>query len=188
MRTSEIKNLAVITVPSGKNIGKVNDVLLHAADKRVGGIVIDSNENDVGFLVAMVKDITGIGEDAVTIASEENLRDQTYVDKHDRLVSTTKITGHQVATRSGNYVGKLSDVHIDTKTQKITGFEVTGGLFARIFGVTHTIEADEHTSLGRDLLIIADKIIPTHEAPKVSKSKNAIENKVLSKSSKPGII
>lgn len=65
----------------------------------------------------------------------------------------------KVATSSGNFAGELSDVHIDPATGKIRGYEVTGGIFARMFGVTHTIEASEHTRLGKDLLIVADELL-----------------------------
>ena len=77
-----------------------------------------------------------------------------------RMVSVAEASGRRVATASGNYAGELSDVHIDPATGKITGYEVTGGIFARILGHTHTIEASEDTRLGKDLLIVADKVIP----------------------------
>jgi len=79
-------------------------------------------------------------------------------------VSFGEASGRKVATTSGNYAGELFDVHLDPATGRITGYEVTGGLFARMFGQSHTIKASEHSRLGKDMLIVADEAIPAQRA------------------------
>lgn len=163
MKVSELKGMTVITVPGGEIIGLVDDVLLRSTEQCVGALVVKS-DRFAGLQIVSAKDISSIGEDAVAIKSADKLKDQTRFGDSNLMVSAVESVGRQVATVSGNYVGKLSDIHIDSKSIKIMGFEVTGGLFARMFGHTHTIEASGHTRLGQDLLIVADEVIPTSNA------------------------
>jgi len=77
------------------------------------------------------------------------------------MLSLHEAAGRKVTTASGNHARELLEIRIEPATGKITGYEVTGGVFAKMFGRSHTIAASEHTRLGKYLLIIADKVIPT---------------------------
>ncbi len=158
MKVSELEGKTVITA-QGENIGTVADVLLRTEEQRVGALVVKS-PRFAGPQILLAEDIGSFGGDVVPARSGDNLQDQTRLDESAQMVSFGEAPGRKVATASGNYVGDLSDVHIDPATGRITGYEVTGGVFARIFGHTHTIEAGEYTRLGKDLLIVADKVIP----------------------------
>ncbi|MDO8672603.1 MAG: PRC-barrel domain-containing protein [Dehalococcoidia bacterium] len=166
MRVSELKGKAVITAPGGENIGHVEDVLLRPVEQRLGALIVRS-ERFAGLQVLLAEDISSLGGDAVPARSAENLQDQTRFGEAAQMVSLAEASGRRVATASGNYAGELSDVHFDPATGKITGYEVTGGLFAKMFGHTHTIEASEDTRLGKDLLIVADKVIPAQSEEEV---------------------
>ena len=158
MKASEIKGKTVITT-QGENIGMVEDVLLRPVEQRLGALVVKS-PRFAGPQILLAEDISSFGGDVVPTQSAEKLQDQTRSGESAQMVSLGEASGRRVAAASGNYAGELSDVHIDPATGKITGYEVTGGVFARIFGHTHTVEAGEYTRLGKDLLIVADKVIP----------------------------
>jgi uncharacterized protein YrrD len=164
MKVSDLNNKPVITVPGGEIVGTVADVLMHSVQQRVGALVIKSARFAAPQIV-LTKDIGGIGGDAVTIGSIDKLKDQTRFGESNQMVSAVEAEERQVATASGNYLGKLSDILIDPVTGHVTGFEVTGGLFARMFGRTHVIEASEHTRLGKDFLIVADEVVPEQTDP-----------------------
>lgn len=163
MRVSELKGKTVITVPGGEKIGTVEDVLLRPEEQRLGALVVKS-PRFAGPQILLAEDITSFDGDTVAAASvsAEKLRDQTRLGESFQMASFSEASGRRVANASGNYVGELSDVHIDPATGKITGYEVTGGMFARVFGRTHTIEASQRTRLGKDLLIVADEAMPVH--------------------------
>ena len=166
MKASEIKGKAVITT-QGENIGMVEDVLLRPVEQRLGALVIKS-PRFAGPQILLAEDISGFGGDAVPTQSAEKLQDQTRFGDAAQMLSLGEASGRRVATVSGNYAGELTDVHIDPATDKITGYEVTGGLFARMFGHTHTIEASEYTRLGKDLLIVADEVLPVQSEEPVA--------------------
>jgi len=163
MKASEIRGKAVITVPGGENVGSVEDVLLRAEEQRLGALVVYSPRFG-GPQIVLAEDISSFGGDVVAIHSADKLQEQARCDESAQLVSVGEAAGRRVATASGIYAGELFDVHLDPTTSKITGYEVTGGLFARMFGRSHTIEASEHTRLGKDLLIVADEVIPSQGA------------------------
>lgn len=158
MRVSDLKGKTVITT-QGENIGMVEDVLLHPVEQRLGALVVKS-PRFAGPQILLAEDISSFGGDAVPTQSAEKLQDQTRFGESAQMVSLGEASGRKVATASGNYASELTDVHIDPATGKVTGYEVTGGLFAKMFGHTHTIEASEHTRLGKDLLIVADEVLP----------------------------
>lgn len=164
MKVSELKNRTVITVPGGEIIGSVVDVLMDSVEQRVGALVIKSSRF-AGLQILLTKDILAIGGDAVTLASADKLKDQTRFDESNQMVSATEADQLQVATASGTYLGKLSDIDIDPVTGYIRGFDVTGGWFARMFGKTHFIEASAHTRLGKDFLIVADEVVSKETGP-----------------------
>ena len=158
MKVSELKGKTVITV-QGENIGTVEDVLLRTEEQRVGALIVKS-PRFAGPQILLAEDISSFGGDVVPTQSAEKLQDQTRSGESAQMVSLREASGRRVATASGNYAGELIDVHIDPATGKVTGYEVTGGLFAKMFGHTHTIEASEYTRLGKDLLVVADKVLP----------------------------
>jgi uncharacterized protein YrrD len=159
MKVSQLKGKSVITVPEGENIGTVEDVLLRPVEQRLGALVVKL-PRFAGPQILLAEDISNFSGDAVAIKSAEKLQDQARFPDSAAMESFVEASGRKVATASGNSAGELSDVHIDPATGKITGYEVTGGLFARIFGPSHTIEASENTRLGKDLLIVPDEAIP----------------------------
>ena len=67
------------------------------------------------------------------------------------------------------------DFHTDPATGKITGNKVPAGLFARISGRSHTVEATEYGRLGEDVLIVAYEVPGLHadEGPPVGTSATA---------------
>jgi len=159
VRVSELKGKVVITVPQGEKIGTVEDVFLRPEEQRLGALLVNS-PSFAGPQVLLAADINSIGGDAVTTQSDKNLKDHAQFGESVRLVRFGEASGRKVATTSGNYAGELSDVHLDPATGRITGYEVTGGRFAKMFGRSHTIEASEQTHLGKDVLIVADDVIP----------------------------
>lgn len=163
MKVSELRGKAVITVPQGEHIGTVADVLLRAEEQRLGALVVTS-PRFAGPQIVLAEDVSNFGGDAVAIKSADKLQDQARSGEFAQLVSVGEAGGRRVATASGNYAGELSDVHLDPVTGKVTGYEVSGGMFARMFGRSHTIEASEYSRLGTDLLIVSDEVIPAPPA------------------------
>ena len=163
VRVSELRGKVVITVPEGEKIGTVEDVLLRPEEQRLGALVVKSS-SFAGPQILLAADISSVGGDAVATQSAEKLQDQARFGEAAQLVSFGEASGRKVATTSGNYAGELFDVHLDPATGRITGYEVTGGLFERMFGRSHTIKASEYSRLGKDMLIVADEAIPAQHA------------------------
>jgi uncharacterized protein YrrD len=160
MRVSELKGKTVITAPGGDIIGTVEDVLVRPAEQRVGALVVKSPRFAVPQIL-LAEDIVGFGGDTVPTESADKLQDKGRFGEAAQMLSLHEAAGRKVATASGNHAGELLEIHIEPATGKITGYEVIGGVFAKMFGRSHTIAASEHTRLGKDLLIVADKVIPT---------------------------
>jgi uncharacterized protein YrrD len=159
MKVTELIGKAVITDPAGENIGTVEDVLLRPEEQGLGALVVRS-PHFAGPRILLAEDISSIGGDAVAIQSADRLHNQARFGTSAQLVSFGGASGRKVAKVSGAYVGELSDVRFDPATRKITGYETTGGLFARMIGRIYTFEASADTRLGKDLLVVAEEAVP----------------------------
>jgi uncharacterized protein YrrD len=159
MKASELKGKKVITIPGGEDIGTVEDVLLRPVEQRLGALVVKSPRFG-GLQILLAEDIISSGGDAVTIESAYKLKDQALLGESAQMASFGEASKHKVVTASGNYAGELSDVYLDPATGKITGYAVAGGLFARMLGDSHTIDANSNIRLGKDLLIVPDQAVP----------------------------
>jgi uncharacterized protein YrrD len=160
MKVADLIGKTVITAPGGEIIGTVEDVLVRAAEQRVGALVVQSPRFAVPQIL-LAEDVVGFGGDTVPTASTSKLQDKGSFGEAAQMLSLQEATARKVMSASGNHAGELLDVHIDPATGSITGYEVIGGVFAKLFGRSHTIAASEHTRLGKDLLIVADEVIPT---------------------------
>ena len=74
MRSIDIKGLAVFEIASGREIGKVSELLINAQEKSVQYLVIDVPNWYFGSYVIPFNLTEGIGEDAVIIESESLIR------------------------------------------------------------------------------------------------------------------
>lgn len=118
--------LPVLSLGTGKQIGKVQDVILDIEHFSICGITVDMlvwTEVAVGIYY---KDILSIGGDAIMIRNSECFIpiDALLADK----TSLKQICDKEVFTESGYHIGFIGDVLFTNKTGEIRAYQISEGL------------------------------------------------------------
>ena len=152
-----MKGLPVITMAEGKQIGKVDDLVVDPERKAVswlrlhsGGIGILGGER----LWVPADAVHGVGEDVVTINAEADAR--TPADAPEALVlvdAKRGIIGNKVITENGERLGEVRDYEFDPDTFALTSIFVPPG--TNVVGDFLTIAGDKVLTIGEDVIVVA---------------------------------
>ncbi len=153
MRSIDIKGLAVFEIASGREIGKVSELLINANEKSIEYLVIDLPNWYCGAHVIPFHLTEGIGEDAVIIESEKLIRKLSEDPEAVRLVeSGVTLIGSKVLTKKGKHIGHINEIFIDENSGQVTGCELADSITVKgIIPVKYTL------TFGRDALIVDEK-------------------------------
>ncbi|MGI6513672.1 MAG: hypothetical protein GX052_07080 [Syntrophomonadaceae bacterium] len=153
MRSIDIKGLAVFEIASGREIGKVSELLINAQEKSVQYLVIDVPNWYFGSYVIPFNLTEGIGEDAVIIESESLIRKLNEDPEAVNLVdSGVTLIGSKVLTKKGKHIGRVSEIYIDENNGQVTGCELADNITVKgIIPVKYAL------TFGRDALIVDEK-------------------------------
>lgn len=128
-RGSDVIGRSMIAREGGANVGKVKDIVVDEAGRRVLGFVVDEGLLKHTTVVPWGA-VQAMGPDAVVIASlasvvkaEEAPEIKAVLDK--KLV----IRGLNLQTTTGRRLGKIDDFRFDESTGAIEGYELSGGVF-----------------------------------------------------------
>ena len=147
----ELKNLPVIDVNSGRQLGCIREFELED-NRKIAGIYINSGRDECYYIPLGL--ISSIGRDAVLVtgwipASQEELEE--LKDK-----TKTRYTGAQVLTSLGQSIGTIEDIVIEESEGSIMGYEVSDGLFKDMALGRKVIAAADILTYGDETIIVAD--------------------------------
>lgn len=156
---SQLRGLAVVGLTEGKKVGTCDDFYFTPTTQNIYALSIKTGL--LGHKVLLVANIDGIGQHAITTASEGSLQSESDDEHIMALPLGQSLRSYKIMSASGTIVGTVGDVLIDTSTPRalrISAFELTGGLLERISGRYPTFPAAQVTSWGQDVLVIPDQV------------------------------
>jgi len=150
-----MKGLPVITMAEGKQIGKIDDLVIDPERKAVGWFRLHSGGMIGGErLWVPVAAVHGVGEDAVTINAEADARSSADAPEALALVKAKRgVIGSKVLTESGERVGEVRDYEFDPTTFALTSLSVPPAMNA--VGEILTIPGDKVLTIGEDMIVVA---------------------------------
>src|SRR5450759_4879137 len=106
-----MKGLPVITMAGGKEVGKVDDLVVDPVRKAVRWLRIHRGGLLGGDrLCVSVDAVHGLGEDALTINAEADLRAPADATEAEDLVKAKRrVIGNEVITENGERLGEVRD-------------------------------------------------------------------------------
>jgi uncharacterized protein YrrD len=150
-----MKGLPVITMAEGKQIGKIDDLVIDPERKAVGWFRVHRGGMIGGErLWVPTAAVHGVGEDAVTINAEADAR--TPGDAPDALAlvkAKRGVIGSKVLTESGERVGEVRDFEFDPNTFALTSLSVPPAMNA--VGEVLTIPGDKLLTIGENMIVVA---------------------------------
>lgn len=127
-RGKDAGGLPVITRDNGKNVGKVEDLVLDLQGSRVLGILVDEAGWFKEARVVAWPSFRAVGLDAVIIDEEASAKKASEVpEMSEVLEGGTVLVGVRVETTDGRELGRIEDFFFDPETGAVKGFELSGG-------------------------------------------------------------
>jgi sporulation protein YlmC with PRC-barrel domain len=157
VRYEFVKGLPVITMAEGKQIGKVDDLVVDPERKAVswfrlhsGGMGMLGGER----LWVSAQAVHGVGADAVTINAEADARGPADVPEALALVKAKRgVIGNKVITENGERLGEVRDYEFNADTFALTSLTVLPGM--NVVGEILTIPGDKVLTIGEDMIVVA---------------------------------
>jgi sporulation protein YlmC with PRC-barrel domain len=152
-----VKGLPVMTMAEGKQVGKVDDLIVDPERKAVSWFRLHSG--GVGMLGATrlwvpAEAVHGVGEHAVTINSVADAR--SAGDAPEAFTSGKPkrgIIGGKVMTENGQRLGEVRDYEFDPYTFALTSLSVPPA--ENVPGETLTIAGENVLTIGEDVIVVA---------------------------------
>lgn len=149
------KGLPVITMAEGKQIGKVDDLVIDPERKAVSWFRLHSGGMLGGErLWVSAEAVHGVGEDVITINTEADARAAADAPEAVALVKAKRgVIGNKVITEDGERVGEVGDYEFDPNTFALTALSVPPG--ANVAGDMLMIPGDQVLTIGEDVIVVA---------------------------------
>ena len=159
VRYEFVKGLPVITMAEGKQIGKVDDLVVDPERKAVSWLRLHSGGMLSGErLWVSTEAVHGVGEDAVTINAEADARAPADAPEALALVKAKRgIIGNKVITESGERLGEVRDYEFNPGTFALTSLSIPPGM--GVVGDTLMITDNKVLTIGEDVIVVANAAV-----------------------------
>ncbi len=158
-RWSDLHNIAIVTIDSGKKVGTLEDFYFEPRTNSVYALYVKTGV--FGHRALKSSSINAIGTDAITFAGESNLLEE----KADALLPTLPLgralLTYKVLSEGGTVVGTVGNVIFDTSVPanlRVTAYELAGGLRNKLSGHYPTFSSAQVVRYGPDVLVIPDSV------------------------------
>ena len=150
-----VKGLPVITMAEGKQVGKIDDLIVDPERKAVSWLRLHSGGMLGGErLWVSTEAVHGVGENAVTINAEADARAPADAPEALALVKAKRgIIGNKVITENGEHLGVVRDYEFSPDTFALTSLSVPPGM--NVVGEILMIPGDKVLTIGKDMIVVA---------------------------------
>ena len=150
-----VKGLPVITMAEGKQIGKVDDLVVDPERKAVSWLRLHSGGMLSGErLWVSTEAVHGVGENAVTIDAEADARTPADAPEALAFLKAKRGTiGNKVITESGGRLGEVRGYEFNPETFALTSLSVQPAM--DVGGDFLTIAGDKILTIGEDVIVVA---------------------------------
>jgi uncharacterized protein YrrD len=157
-----ITGLQVLSQDSGKDLGKVLDLIFDHDANQCLALVLREKSLLHSAQVVRYQNVIGIGKDAVIISSEESVINPLD-DSRLRVVleRDTYLSGTRIVSENGQELGTFADVYLDEESGSVVGYEVSGGFVSDTISGKRYIPAERTAQLrvGDDVLIAPNSLL-----------------------------
>jgi uncharacterized protein YrrD len=148
----------------GREVGKVEDLIVDPSGREVMGIVLSEHRLKDPRVVPWSA-VQAFGPDSVVINGPGSVvKVSEEPDIKAVLDQKTYIKGLKLLTTRGKELGKINDFSFDETTGAITGYELRSRLFSDSIEGNPFLPAPEWIGLGKDVAVVAPESVATIQA------------------------
>lgn len=141
--------LPVIGLPSGKEIGVVEDIIWSHQELKITHLVVAGKGVFNRSRYLSFGEVKSIGDDAVTV--EEGVLQESPSSIEGKRVS--QLAGDLVLTEKGQNLGTLEDLFFDSAAGKLLGYEVSTGLVGDLLSGRMIMPPEKVLTWGEEAII-----------------------------------
>lgn len=124
----EIRGMPVVSVGEGKDLGRVDALLVDPDEARVRWLRLGKGGFFGETRVIAVGAIEAIGENAITVDSEASAtRIEEVAEAQELARDKRRLVGNRVLTEKGRLLGEIHDYELDEDTFRIIQYEIGKG-------------------------------------------------------------
>ena len=155
----ELTGLAVVTLAGGERLGRVADVVFHAATGRITGFLVDTGGlfGKPRFLPA--GQAQSLGADALTVPGADVLLETSPAQTDPDEIDGKTLDGRPVLNESGTVLGKVSDTLVDDQQMRVSLVLATGLLDNVLHGKPN-LPVTAIKAIGKDSIVVPDSYDP----------------------------
>jgi len=159
-KAKSLTGLKIITQNNGQDLGTIRDLIFSETTQRLVALLLTDRElfGVIDATCIRFESVREIGPNAVMIPSIEDVvkvhSDPVIAEGYDAQFS---LDGKQVTTDGGEKLGRVSDLYLDDSGY-ITGYEISGGLFADAFNGKRYLAAPSRITMGQDVIIVPQDV------------------------------
>ena len=159
MNNKQVDGIAVISIADGRKLGTVDHIYFDPLEKKVVGFAVSSGggllspEMGSGGIIDAA-DVHSLGQDAMTVKDGSALRGDDVSERYSSLVDIGDLIKEKVVTEGGELVGQVVSIEFDQTSYRLQEVEVSPGYFKS----NKRVPADQVTSIGQDVVIVADAV------------------------------
>lgn len=164
----ELLGTPVYSIQEGKRLGEVAALLIRRSDSTVAAVNISAGSMRGSWSLPFQKFRT-VGEDIILVDSVATLQDSLTADEIREL--DTGLSGRPVITQSGEQLGTILGIYVNTTTGVIEAYRVKpeSGVMAKLAATVLDrgleIPVSLVQSVGPNALIVSDAAAQTEVAP-----------------------
>ncbi|GAC1454784.1 MAG: hypothetical protein PVS3B3_02070 [Ktedonobacteraceae bacterium] len=158
-RWSDLHNLAIVTIDSGKKVGTLEDFYFEPRTNEIYALYIKTGV--FGHRALRSTSLNAIGTDAITFSDESNLIEEKADDLLSTLPLGRALLTYKVLSEGGTVVGTIGNIVLDTSVPahlRVIAFELAGGLRNKLSGRYPSFSSTQVIRYGADVLVIPDSV------------------------------
>ncbi len=117
---SVIAKLPIVSINEGEQVAIVKNLFFNRKTKKLEYLTVVENAEDVIPAILSFKDLTGIGNDFITILSIDNIKKIQANETALPVDDCISLGGRTVLSSSGNVIGEIADYEINKKTGTVS--------------------------------------------------------------------
>lgn len=146
-RMRNIIRLPVLRLETGEHLGWVKDIIYDEKKCTVNGIVLEKDS----FLTPRTQFIS---RDDIVVCAKDGLKVKEFTKEKVNGTPWSHKIGNKVYSVQGQQIGTVGDIFVDNLFEKVTGYEISDGLFADLLDGRGAILEESIIAEGKDVIIV----------------------------------
>lgn len=145
----------VVALEGGERLASVHDIIFDQETNQVLAFLVDEGGWFSSAKVLPLEAVSSVGENAIVITSRDQIVSASQIPMVDAILRRNNILkGTTLMTTDGRNLGKLADLYFEEGTGRVTGYDVTGGLFADVASGRSYVPAPTTLTIGEDVAFV----------------------------------